>query len=90
MNNKALFKISYGVYVVTSKKGDRINGQIANTIFQVAAEPPTPYNIDGVVPGGRIGYQPYSVPWQPGALLPELPPIWEPVMGPFFLPVPVP
>jgi len=40
MNIKALFKLGYGVYVVTSKKGDRINGQIANTVFQVTAEPP--------------------------------------------------
>ncbi|MFC2001124.1 rubredoxin [Chloroflexota bacterium] len=41
MNIKALFKLGYGVYVVTSKKGDRLNGQIANTVFQVASEPPT-------------------------------------------------
>jgi len=41
MNINALFKLGYGVYVVTSKKGDRFNGQIANTVFQVAAEPPT-------------------------------------------------
>ena len=41
MNIKALHKISYGIYVVTSKMDDRINGQIANTIFQVTSEPPT-------------------------------------------------
>ena len=41
MNIKALFKLGYGVYVVTSKKGDRFNGQIANTVFQVTSEPPT-------------------------------------------------
>ncbi len=41
MNINALFKLGYGVYVVTSKKGDRFNGQIANTVFQVASEPPT-------------------------------------------------
>ena len=41
MNLKALYKLSYGVYVVTSKKDDRINGQIANTVFQVTSEPPT-------------------------------------------------
>jgi flavin reductase (DIM6/NTAB) family NADH-FMN oxidoreductase RutF len=40
MNIKALFKLGYGVYVVTSKKGDRFNGQIANTVFQVTSEPP--------------------------------------------------
>jgi len=41
MNLKALHKISYGLYVVCSKKDERINGQIANAIFQVTAEPPT-------------------------------------------------
>ncbi|MFC2040792.1 rubredoxin [Chloroflexota bacterium] len=41
MNLKALQKLSYGLYVVTSKKGDRLNGQIANTVFQVTSEPPT-------------------------------------------------
>ena len=40
MNLKALFKLGYGIYVVTSKKGDRLNGQIANTVFQVTSEPP--------------------------------------------------
>jgi len=41
MNINALYKLGYGVYVVTSKKDDRINGQIANTVFQVASDPPT-------------------------------------------------
>jgi len=41
MNVKALYKLGYGVYVVTSKKDDRLNGQIANTVFQVTSEPPT-------------------------------------------------
>jgi flavin reductase (DIM6/NTAB) family NADH-FMN oxidoreductase RutF/rubredoxin len=41
MNLKALFKLSYGVYVVTSKKNGSFNGQIANTVFQVTSEPPT-------------------------------------------------
>lgn len=40
MNRKALYKISYGLYVVTSKKGDKFNGQIANTVVQTTAEPP--------------------------------------------------
>jgi len=35
----ALFKISYGMYVVTSKMNGRVNGQIANTFIQVTAEP---------------------------------------------------
>jgi len=41
MNIKALYKLGYGVYVVTSKKDDHINGQIANTVFQVTLEPVT-------------------------------------------------
>ncbi|MBL7209589.1 MAG: flavin reductase, partial [Dehalococcoidia bacterium] len=41
MNLKAMHKIGYGLYVVTSKKGDRLNGQIANTVFQITSEPPT-------------------------------------------------
>jgi flavin reductase (DIM6/NTAB) family NADH-FMN oxidoreductase RutF len=40
MNLKALHQISYGLYVVCSKKGDRINGQTCNTVIQVSAEPP--------------------------------------------------
>jgi len=41
LNTKALYKLGYGLYVVTSQKGERLNGQIANTVFQVTSEPPT-------------------------------------------------
>jgi len=41
MNLKALHNCSYGLYVITSRKGDRFNGQIANTVIQVTSEPPT-------------------------------------------------
>ena len=41
MNNKALWKISYGIYVVSSRKDSKFNGQIANTVFQITSEPPT-------------------------------------------------
>lgn len=41
MNLKAFHKISYGMYVISSKMKDKINGQIANTVFQVVSEPPT-------------------------------------------------
>ncbi len=41
MNLEALRTLSYGVYVIGSRKGDRLNGQIANTVFQITAEPPT-------------------------------------------------
>ncbi len=40
MDLTAFFKLSYGLYVVSSKKGEKLNGQIANAVFQVTAEPP--------------------------------------------------
>jgi len=41
MNLRALYKIGYGMYIVSSKNKDgKFNGQIANTVFQVTAEPP--------------------------------------------------
>ena len=41
MDTKALYKLSYGMYIVCSKKGDKLNGQIANTVFQITSEPAT-------------------------------------------------
>ncbi len=41
MNTKALWKISYGIYIVSSRKDNKFNGQIANTVFQITSEPPT-------------------------------------------------
>ncbi|TDX53184.1 flavin reductase family protein [Orenia marismortui] len=38
---EALMKINYGLYVISSKSGDEINGLIANAITQTSAEPPT-------------------------------------------------
>jgi ferric-chelate reductase [NAD(P)H] len=40
MNQKALHLISYGLYVITSTDGEAINGQIVNTVMQVASKPP--------------------------------------------------
>lgn len=41
MDKRALWTISYGLYVVCSKSSDgKLNGQIANTVFQVTADPP--------------------------------------------------
>jgi len=33
-------KISYGLYLVSSLDGDKINGQICNTLFQITSTPP--------------------------------------------------
>ena len=41
MNTAALYKIGYGMYVIGSRMGDRLNAQIANTVFQITSEPPT-------------------------------------------------
>ena len=41
MDLKTLHSISYGLYLITSKYGERINGQIANTVFQISNDPPT-------------------------------------------------
>lgn len=40
MNTKALYNITYGLYVISSRKGEKFNGQIANTVIQVTSEPP--------------------------------------------------
>lgn len=41
MDLNVLRNISYGVYIVTSHRGEELNGQVANTVFQTTAEPPT-------------------------------------------------
>ena len=41
MNLNALQKLSYGMYIVGSHKGGKLNGQVANTVFQITSEPPT-------------------------------------------------
>ncbi|MCD6472842.1 rubredoxin [Candidatus Aerophobetes bacterium] len=41
MDLKALYRISYGLYVISSRKKGKLNGQIANTLFQLTSEPPT-------------------------------------------------
>jgi len=39
MDNKALFKIGYGLYVLTAKDAGKDNGCIINTLMQVASTP---------------------------------------------------
>jgi ferric-chelate reductase [NAD(P)H] len=41
MDLGALQKLGYGMYIVGSYKDDRLNGQVANTVFQITSEPPT-------------------------------------------------
>jgi len=41
MDQQVLHNIGYGMYIVASNKGDSLNGQIANTVFQVTSTPVT-------------------------------------------------
>ena len=41
MNLDTFFNISYGLYVVSSVKDNKINAQLANTVFQVTSKPTT-------------------------------------------------
>lgn len=40
MDKTALYRLSYGIYVICSRDDTRFNGQIANTVFQVTSDPP--------------------------------------------------
>jgi flavin reductase (DIM6/NTAB) family NADH-FMN oxidoreductase RutF/rubredoxin len=39
MNIEAYFRITYGLYIISSAEGKKLNGYISNTVFQVTAEP---------------------------------------------------
>ncbi|NLL55697.1 MAG: flavin reductase [Clostridiales bacterium] len=39
MDNRALYKISYGLYILSVKEGDKDNGCITNTVVQVTDSP---------------------------------------------------
>lgn len=39
MNDKAMLKFSYGLYILTSKQGDKNNGCIINTAMQASLKP---------------------------------------------------
>ena len=40
MNTETFFKITYGLYLVSSVKNGKYNAHVSNTVFQVSAEPP--------------------------------------------------
>ncbi|MBN2187769.1 MAG: hypothetical protein JW732_10050 [Dehalococcoidia bacterium] len=56
MDLKALYKLSYGVYVVTSKKHNRINSQIVNTVSQATSEPHSWHTITLIGPHPKAAY----------------------------------
>ena len=39
LDRRAFRDLSYGLYIVTSRDGDRLNGQIVNTVIQVTSDP---------------------------------------------------
>ena len=39
INFNAFFKVTYGLYIVSSKLNDKLNGFVSNSVFQVTAEP---------------------------------------------------
>jgi rubredoxin/flavin reductase (DIM6/NTAB) family NADH-FMN oxidoreductase RutF len=41
MDTSALLTLNYGLYVVGSRSGDRLNGQISNAVFQITSDPVT-------------------------------------------------
>ena len=41
MDPNVLHNLSYGMYIVAANKGELLNGQIANTVFQITSEPQT-------------------------------------------------
>ncbi len=41
MDDRALYDITYGLYIITAICDDYMNGQIANTVFQVTSDPKT-------------------------------------------------
>jgi hypothetical protein len=56
----------------------------------VAAQPPTPYNLNQIVQMSRLFYEPCPW-WGPYAdHLPDVPPVCQPFPGPLGIPVPVP
>lgn len=40
MNLKTFSKLTYGLYIVSSKKENKFNGQIANSVMQITSESP--------------------------------------------------
>lgn len=41
MDLSALYNVSYGLYIVSAAANERLNGQVANTVFQISSDPPT-------------------------------------------------
>ena len=40
IDTRALADMSYGLFIIGARKGEKFNAMIANSVFQVTAEPP--------------------------------------------------
>lgn len=40
LDRRAFRDLSYGLYIITSLAGERLNGQVVNTVIQVTSDPP--------------------------------------------------
>ena len=40
LDRRAFRDLSYGLYIITSHDGERLNGQVVNTVIQVTSDPP--------------------------------------------------
>ena len=45
MNKKAMYAISYGLFVVTARRGEKDNGCITNTVIQVTSDPNATFDL---------------------------------------------
>ena len=52
MDNTALFKLGYGLYILTARVGDRDNGCVINTAMQITSNPP----LTGVISVNKQNY----------------------------------
>ena len=56
MNKKAMYNLTYGLFILTAKDGDKDNGCIVNTVIQVTT---SPNRILVAVNKGNLTYQYY-------------------------------
>ena len=73
MNRKAMYKLSYGLFILTAKEAEKDNGCIINTAIQAASEPnqlsicvnKANYTHDMIQRTGK-----FTVPFSPNAFVP--------------------
>ena len=51
VDRKVFRDLSYGLYIVTSRDKEKLNGQIVNTVIQVTSDPP---RVAVIIPGSMF------------------------------------